>query len=359
MKLSNLSVAVAAAVFAMSAHAAPSAAPLDVTPLVPGVTAVQPSFAPPRLASMRQMSEAPVPAQTQPVAPKQSPSAIVKPQDQKKSTGKQVLVSEEREFIAPAEVSIVQTENHAKPEIPDSRAAAPAAAFDSVINARQGEPAIVAISTGKLNRLVSPFDEVVVDTLSKRVQIKHSGGVVMVATKSHEPIDIIIRDAENPANAVMLTLDPQPNIPARDVRINASFSGSKGGSVDDPENETAHPAAVRLKNIMRYMAKGDIPSGYAMKRGNQSPARCDFPGLQTREAQVLNGSGSTIRVYAAKNISAGPVELDERGCSARNQLAAAVWPRLVLQSGESTELYVIEAPVREASKASIRPPVID
>ena len=304
---------------------------------------------------MRQMTEVPV-VTPQPTKTKSAPA---KPQAAQKSSGKQVLVSEETEFVVSAGSDItVAQELNVGASTTTSRAAPPAAAFDSIINTRQGEPSVVAISAGKLNRLVTPFDEIIVDTLSKRLQVKQSGGVVMVATKSHEQIDIIIRDAENPANAVMLTLDPQPNIPARDVRINASFAG-KSGRADDPENETAHPVAVRLKNVMRDMAKGEIPSGYSMKYGNKSAAQCALPGMQTKEAQVLTGSNTTIRVYAAKNISAETIEVDERGCSARNQLAAAVWPRLVLQSGESTELYVVEAPVREASKASTRPSVID
>lgn len=359
----KLSVLAIVAIFASSAFAqAPATKNVS-----DAVTPISPGFLPPGLNDLRRQPDTkPAPAakaSVQEEAPQKEEGG--KP---KFKTREEIAAAENRKFkptgkkVVVSEASAIPQEFFADPvkQQMGGMTATPIGKLESVVNVKPGETASVPIAIGALNRIVTPFVDAVVDTVAE-IQVKKAGGVVMIATGSMEPASVIIREKEAPESAFMLNLVPQSGIPARDVRINASFAKRANASRDDdtPEKDSAHPLAIKLKNLMRDLAKGKIPSGYAMEKGSGIPAKCDLPGFETREAQIFNGSTMTIRVYAAKNLTDGPNELDERGCSSRRQLAAGAWPRMSLGKGEKTELFVIEAPIRESGETASRPSAIE
>lgn len=361
----KLSVLAIAAVFAGSAFAqAPATKPVS-----DAVIPVSPGFVPPGLNDMkRQPDPKPAPAAKVSTAAAQQDEAPQETAKPKFKTREEIAAAEARKFkptgkkVVVSEASAIPQEFFADPvkQPMGGMTATPIGKLESVVNVKPGETASVPIAIGALNRIVTPFVDAVVDTVAD-IQVKKAGGVVMFATGGMEPASVIIREKEAPESAFMLNLVPQTGIPARDVRINASFAkrATAGRDDDAPEKDSAHPLAIKLKNLMRDLAKGKIPSGYAMEKGIGIPAKCDLPGFETREAQVFNGSTMTIRVYAAKNLADGPNELDERGCSSRRQLAAGAWPRMSLGKGEKTELFVIEAPIRESAETATRPSAIE
>lgn len=373
-----------ATVFAGSAMAqtkldSPAANNAGVTQASPGVTSVAPGFAPPGLNEMVLDVDAQkpvlkaspgkvlIPGAVQVAdVPMATPAILVaKP---KVKTRDEIAIAEARKF-KPTGKNVVVSNSTDQPEFDTNMPFAgkpllrsgPLPKMEPVINAKMGEPVNISISIGSLNRIVTPFSNAVVDTLSK-AKIKTTGGVIVVAAESEETVSLIVREKDAPESAVMMNLFPQSDISARDVQVNASFA--KRNSVDakdgdTPERESAHPIAVKLKNIMRDMAKGRVPSGYSIEKGNNSSANCNLPGFDTQEAQVLVGANLTIRVYAAKNIAEGENEMDERGCSGRKQLASAAWPKLAVQKGGKTELFVIEAMIQDAAETATRPSTIE
>ena len=356
------------------------------TPASPGISVVSPGFTPPGLSSLvttpavkpvpkanldgqknnnnaipkatNQELPKPVEAKVEEVGSKpavKTRAEILKAESRQfKPTGKNVIVSE-------ASVNTNETEKvDFFKTLPTLLKPAIEHKLEAIINARPGEPVNVVIGVGVLNRIQTPLIDAVIDTIND-IQIKKAGGVIMVATSSDEPISIIAREKDAPENAIMINLIPQEGVSARDVRINAVFKKSEEKMGEDGliEKDAAHPLAVKLKNIMRDMAKGKVPSGFSLERGNGAQAHCNLPGIVTSQAQILNGASLNILVYVATNISENSNEIDERGCSGRNQLAAAVWPKLSLKKGEKTELYVIESILKEDPETSTRPSTLN
>jgi conjugal transfer pilus assembly protein TraK len=333
------------------------------------VAPMSPGFMPPGLDKMKQQSpdqenNDPEQRKAADKTPEIKSSLMSVPKDKaikpKIKSREEITAAEARQFrptgnnVVVSEAKVVPQEFPAEPE----NLASPAR-MDAVVNAKAGEPVNIPISIGVLNRIVTPFKDAVVDTVSN-LQVKKAGGVIMVATSSSEPASVIIREKEDPESAVLINLVPLPGVPARDVRINAPFvKRASSRDEDGAATDIATPTVIKLKNVMRDIAKGKIPSGFSLEKGSGKPAECRLPGIATREAQVLSGSTMTVHVYAATNIADGENELDERGCASKRQLAASAWPRISLRKGERTELYVIQTPEREEDTQIARPSVIE
>lgn len=338
-------------------------------PASEGVIVTQPGFAAPGLAdhakerpaSMAQELPQPKKPIVKPAATQRvEPNKVGDPKVFKPST-KNIIVTEAVHEPEMDELSLMDVTTGGTAQKAAKQEPAPALALGSSLALKPGETATIPIAVGVLNRIVTPFAAVAVDTVSD-VQIKTAGSVLLVATADLSPVSVIAREKDAPENAVILTLLPQKGLQARDVKLNVAFpkslsAGGKrtGGADDELERGSAHPLAVRLKNVMRELAQEKIPSGHSLEQGDGSQANCLLPGVSSSLAQVLAGSNYQIKVYALRNVSGGPIEVDERGCSERHHLASAVWPLQSLAPDEQTELYVIEAPERDAPQAPQRP----
>ena len=212
----------------------------------------------------------------------------------------------------------------------------------------QGVTEIVKIARNFPNRFVTPFEFAEVVTTDEALTHDGVGGSVIVATSSDKPIGIFIQD-RNSDRAIPLVLIPE-DIPQRELRLvlddawgppvlrnSPDASGSVAGI---PIAQTDY--VDYIKNVMRSMAKGDIPDGHALSQVQPElvPA-CQIPGLSVRLGQMLEGSKDRVVVYLVTNDTRATVAVQESGCYRMGVLAAAAFPRPVLEPGQSTELYVL------------------
>ncbi len=213
-----------------------------------------------------------------------------------------------------------------------------------------GVTEIVKIARNFPNRFVTPFQAAEVVTTDEALTHDGVGGSVIVATSSDKPIGIFIQDRDSD-RAIALVLIPE-DIPQRELRLvlddtwgppvlrNSSESAAAAAASALPSAQTDY--VDYIKSVMRSMAKGDIPDGHAMSaiQPELVPA-CQIPGLSVRLGQMLEGSKDRVVVYLVTNESRSTVPVQESGCYRMGVLAAAAFPRPVLEPGQSTELFVL------------------
>ncbi len=234
-----------------------------------------------------------------------------------------------------------------------------------------GVNTIVPVAISHLNRIVTPFETPIVQTVStSSVEIK--GNVVYVSTRDDSPIAMYITPKDDESVAISLTLAPRkiPPIQANLIIGQAPGSGgraSPGGmggfrySGQAKKWEEGQPYMESIKGIMRSLALGGIPKGFSMgklSRTDTLPA-CYQEGIafDFSRSQIVLGHNFKALVGVARNSSAVPVMFDETSCTHPSLAAAAAWPRNMLEPGQATEIYIVirvgEAPAEESSRPSL------
>lgn len=207
---------------------------------------------------------------------------------------------------------------------------------------RPGRNAMITIARTHLNRLITPFPEPVVKSTAVATTTSIEGSVVYVATESTEPVSLFVMDANDPVNAMSLTLVPR-DIPA--VQVSLELEGYLPRMAPAPTGQggRARTHLDQLRDLMRALAQGGVPSGYAVSKLNGRHGlmpECVLPGIQTTPAQLVSGANVSVVVVRARNVSTISTVVDEQMCSANRVLAVAAWPRRQLEPGQETEIFI-------------------
>jgi conjugal transfer pilus assembly protein TraK len=208
---------------------------------------------------------------------------------------------------------------------------------------------IIPVAVGHLNRIVTPFDRLQVRTVSQATT-QVEGNVLYVATPDETPVTLYLTPGDTEELALSLTLVPR-RIPPREIRLTLDAAQYKKlGSLQigkkspgGKSSNSGHDYIAELKTTFRTLAQMKTPKGYALREpGADEQIRCAQPGLQTRTGQALEGHDRVLLVGVARNTGPSSLELDEHSCAdaGGDVLAAAAWPRVLLEAGEATELYV-------------------
>jgi conjugal transfer pilus assembly protein TraK len=208
---------------------------------------------------------------------------------------------------------------------------------------------IIPVAVGHLNRIVTPFDRPHVRTVSQATtQIE--GNVLYVAMPDETPVTLYITPGDTEELALPLTLAPR-RIPPREIRLTLDPAQYKKlGSLQigekSPGGKPGNPSQdyiAELKATFRTLAQMKSPRGYALRDPSaDEQIRCAQSALQTRTGQALEGHDRVLLVGVARNTGPSSLELDERSCAdaGGEVLAVAAWPKVLLEAGEATELYV-------------------
>lgn len=221
---------------------------------------------------------------------------------------------------------------------------------------------IIPVAVGHLNRIVTPFDTPHVRTVSQATtQIE--GNVLYIATPDETPVTLYITPGDTEDVALSLTLAPR-RIPPREIRLTldaaqykklgalqgaTGANGASGGNGGQASNAPKDYIAD-LKTTFRALALMRTPRGYGLREPSAGEnIRCTQPGLQTRTGQALEGREMVLLVGVARNAGGSSLEFDERSCADERGevLAVAAWPKLMLEPGDTTELYVAVRRKRE------------
>jgi conjugal transfer pilus assembly protein TraK len=228
------------------------------------------------------------------------------------------------------------------------------------ISVKPGVNVLFGIAQGHLNRLVTPFRNPVVKTTSAAATSIEKN-IVYVSTSNSEPVGFYIHDANDPMDAISVTMVPA-DIPPISVTLNLDGYSSKndvgaasvaGDSKLANTWETSTPFVEMLKSSFRDLAKGKIPDGYSFEPINSLPAtmpHCAMPGLRIVPRQILTGFNVQIIVSRVTNISDVAQDINEKSCDADQVLAVASWPNTTVPARAEDELYIaVRKPEEQAS----------
>lgn len=258
---------------------------------------------------------------------------------------------------------------------------------DSNIPSRQeiitepGVNTLVPIAIGQINRIVTPFERPTVQKLKlENVRVTIEGNVLYVYTSSTQPVALYISEKGDESVSLSLSLIPQKIAPVQATlmvsrKLNSAVSSSEnsssmmygGSEVKAKRWEQKDTYVETIRNILRTIALGDIPPGYAM--GNLSSGvsvpNCNFSTGTNQDhikysfagGQLIQGSQFIVVVGVAQNTGSSTVTVDESLCTHPRMAARALWSRNTLEPGQKTEAYfVLRNGQREVrSNDSIRP----
>lgn len=248
---------------------------------------------------------------------------------------------------------------------------APAVKTRQEIIVTPGINTLIPISQYQINRIITPFDNPIIQTVSG-AEITANGGVIYVTPTNTQPVTMFVTPENDESIALSLTLLPQ-NVPPIQAHLilsqGASASLSKNPSSSQSQTnskaakwEQSQPYVDSLRDIMRDMALGTLPPGYgltAIPSGMSIPA-CAQPGIKFdfSKSQLISGSDFRVFVALAQNTTARTLEFDHGACTHPHRAAVSSWPHEILEPGQKTEVFLITRIPTETSTRSSRPSLL-
>jgi conjugal transfer pilus assembly protein TraK len=277
---------------------------------------------------------------------------------------------------------LVENPGNEIPAVPaDVMRKRPQAQAQAAVETRQdvvvssGTNTLIPISRSQINRLVTPFDNPNIQTVSS-AEISTSGNVIYVTTEDDQPVTMFVTPEDDESVAISLTLLPQkiPPIQANLIFGN-SVQGMTPGAAQGPSYsgsaysgtarkwERSQPYMDTIRSLMREMAMGRLPRGYsfgALQSGDSIPA-CAQPELNFdfSKSQLIQGHDFRVYVAVAENTSAKTVELYHGACSHPHRVAASSWPHEILEPGQKTEVFVVTRIPKTTANTSVRPSLLN
>jgi conjugal transfer pilus assembly protein TraK len=239
-----------------------------------------------------------------------------------------------------------------------------------------GTTVLIEIAIGHLNRIVTPFADPVVHTVSN-ASTQVDGSVVYVATDTEEPVALYIGDGQGSTLALALTLAPR-YVPPREVRLSVpGYHGKVAGNAtstrapadpvaimpmlanaSDRDSDGNGPSYVSdLVEQLRALAQGRMPAGFRIAKGSgDAKLRC-AAGLKVRSSERAQGPASDLVKARVANTAAHAITLAHDSCRPDTATVAAMgaWPRRVLAPGEETEVFFVLARDARPSRTTGQP----
>lgn len=235
-----------------------------------------------------------------------------------------------------------------------------------------GSNTLIPISRNQINRLVTPFERPIVQTVSG-ADITASGNAIYVTPHTDQPITMFVTPEDDESIALSLTLLPQTVPPIQANLILAQNgpgsekgqAGQAGASTNTEEAskwERSQPYMDSLRGILRDMALGTLPPGYSfgtLPSGASIPA-CAQPGMKFdfTKSQLITGHDFRIYVAVAQNISTRTLEFDHGACTHPYRAAVSSWPHEILEPGQKTEVFLVTRVPTDAPDRSSRPSLL-
>ena len=207
-----------------------------------------------------------------------------------------------------------------------------------------GRNVVLVIAGNNLNRILTPFQHPVVNTVSN-AKLKVDGSILYVSLGLEDgATTLFITEDGEPEQALSVTLMPQ-QVPPREIRLTleGGWPVKSGGATKAAAKwERSEPYLDAVSEVIMRIARGEMPQGYNLRRPvAQDPRpRCSLP-VRVEPAQVLEGHSLVVVVSRLTNQTSGQLMVDESSFYGPGVRAVAVWPKVQLMPKESTELYVV------------------
>lgn len=231
------------------------------------------------------------------------------------------------------------------------------------IRPKPGKTESVIIAKGKLNRIVTPYAEPKVLTVDN-VETKIDGSAIYIASDSETPVSMFISDTES-GSAASLQLAPKELIAPVEIRIegDATKAGQEvGSSKTDKLFRQDDPYISEIKSAMQNLGKQQIPQGFTLEEITEElrgRSFCHDPSLTYWPGQLLSGHDSRIVILIGQNSGNSTVNFEEVYCASEDTMAVAAWPKVRLEPGEKTEIYLLQRLPEGKSGEEIRPTLLN
>lgn len=274
----------------------------------------------------------------------------------------------------PAQAPESTTKPKKRPKILDKapetiKASAKDKAFDMslqsgiIIKPKSGRTETIVIAKGKLNRIVTPYADPKVLTVDN-VETKIDGSAVYIATDSETPVSMFISDTET-GNAASLQLEPLELVTPVEIRIeqdpNKASPTEAASSRTDKLFRQDSPYVAEIKAIMQNLGKQQIPQGFTLEDVTdelRSAGVCHAASLTFMPGQLLSGHDTRILVMIAQNNGRAARVFEEATCANENVMAVAAWPKVRLEPGEKTEVFILMRLPEGKSGEEVRPALL-
>jgi conjugal transfer pilus assembly protein TraK len=289
-------------------------------------------------------------------------------QDQNQATTKQVAQSAQPQPLEPAPKLkkrpkiLDKTPETTKTDVKD-KAIDLGLQSGITIKPKPGRTENIVIAKGKLNRIVTPYAEPKVLTVDN-VETKIDGSAIYIATDSDTPVSLFISDTET-GSAASLQLAPQELVMPVEIRLEAdpamASATEAASSKTDRLFRQDSPYITDVKAIMQNLGKQQIPQGFTLEEVTdelQLITFCHDATLTFWPGQLLSGHDSRIVVVIAQNNGTSTAVFEEAFCAGENTLAIAAWPKVRLEPGEKTEVFILMRLPEGKSGEEIRPALL-
>lgn len=241
-----------------------------------------------------------IPGMNMPVAASTQPQAFAKPTPSPESVPERQEDPQEEKKPRLVAITPGSAEN---PSVPASVVKKPTPV--QPVESRQdvvvasGTNTLIPISRGQINRLVTPFDNPHIQTVSE-AEISTSGNVIYVTTQDEKPVTMFVTPEDDESVAISLTLLPQGVPPiqanlilAKNVQGLASgmpITSSTNYSGQARKWERSQPYMDTLRSLMREMALGKLPRAPVYEQAFDSNAlqSAGFSGAGTALERIAD-----------------------------------------------------------------------
>ncbi len=264
-------------------------------------------------------------------------------------------------------LSVLKQDQSAFPSLPHpiaTKTITPPLEKPTTVLMKPGVNQILPIALGHLNRIVTPFSQPKVTTTSTgKTEVRDH--VIYLATDEAAPVSLFITEDQNESQALNLTLIPR-RIPPREIFLKlapGTCLPSNHANYQAQRWEVSQPYVQTIRALFRDLALGKVPQGYTLQTITHQtlPVACRQPGVafDFSVGQKLVGHHLAVTVGVATNVSRYPLEFKEASCATGDVVAVAAWPRLTLQPGQRTEIYLAQSQKQTYTPASQRPSLLE
>ncbi len=226
---------------------------------------------------------------------------------------------------------------------------------------KPGVNELIPVSLRHINRVVTPFARPAIRTASS-AETKVEANVIYVVPDDETPITMFVTEKGDPSISMSLTLVPRKIPP---IEIALSFDDESAlrpaYTGQAAEWERGQPYVQTLVALLRGVALQQIPPGYAfgaLRPGDYLPV-CRQGGFEFSFAkgQVLRGHHFNVAIGTVTNTSDIALEVVETSCADWPVVAVAAYPSVVLEPGETAEVYVAHK-TPDVAKPRVRPSLV-
>jgi conjugal transfer pilus assembly protein TraK len=207
----------------------------------------------------------------------------------------------------------------------------------NVVRVSSDRNEIIYVSAEYPNRIATPYaDPKVID--DDKAVVKAVGQSIYVTPKSDAPITLFVSGPLPNDPVVSLTLVPK-NLPSQTIILQLDEPLAAVGAKPEEEAPSDNVYTDRIRYVMRQIALGKTPEGFAEGALPRAVARMDQ--LMVIPEVRYSGSSYDVYRYRVENVSDATVEMDEQAFASDGVRAVAIFPNAILDKGQSTSVFVM------------------